>query len=194
MIRRSFLLLALVLGLVPICQAEQRFLPPDCTSLVELLPAPPAQDSIGGRADLETVLQVQAGRTPEQIRRAKQVANQTVTSFARPVLGDWFHSREFPQTMAIFAEIEKERRLIVDDQVKRRWNRTRPYLFSSPVHPVVGRPDNTSYPSGHASAAALWGTILRWTAKIQADKPLGTASGFSMPAVWAIKKRLLVPH
>jgi len=48
----------------------------------------------------------------------------------------------------------------VDDQVKRRWNRTRPYLYSSAVHPVVSRPDNTSYPSGHSAAAAVWGTIL----------------------------------
>jgi acid phosphatase (class A) len=117
-------------------------------------------DSPAGRADLETVLQVQMDRTPAQVARAKRVANQTVTSFARPVLGEWFHSHEFPQTMALFKEIDRESRQIVDDQVKRRWNRRRPYNFSSAVHPVVGRPDNTSYPSGHAAAAALWGTIL----------------------------------
>jgi len=50
--------------------------------------------------------------------------------------------------------------MIVDEQVKRHWNRTRPYLRSADVHPAVGRPNNTSYPSGHASAAALWGTIF----------------------------------
>jgi acid phosphatase (class A) len=103
---------------------------------------------------------VQADRTPEQVERAKRVANQSVTSFAQSVLGEWFHSGDFPRTQAVFDEIERERRDIVDDQVKRRWNRTRPYLYSSAVHPVVSRPDNTSYPSGHSAAAAVWGTIL----------------------------------
>ena len=160
MIRRLLLNSALVLALLSTCQAQQRFLPEDCTALVNLLPPPPTEDSVVGRAELETLLQVQADRTPEQIDRAKRVARQTVTSFARPVLGNWFHSKDFPRTMAVFAEIEKERRMIVDDQVKRHWNRTRPYIYSSGVHPVVGRPNNTSYPSGHASAAALWGTIF----------------------------------
>ena len=157
--RRLLLNLALLLALVSTCQA-QRFLPTNCTALVDLLPAPPADDSPAGRADLETVLQVQTDRTPEQVKRAKRVASQSVTSFARPVLGEWFHSREVPRTMALFDEIGRESRKVIDDQVKRRWSRKRPYLYSSAVHPVVGRPDNTSYPSGHAAAAALWGTIL----------------------------------
>ena len=150
----------LLLAVVSTSQAQQRFLPKDCSDLVNLLPAPPADDSIVGKAELQTLLQVQADRTPEQIERAKRVASQTVTSFARPVLGEWFHSKDFPKTMAIFAEIEKERREIVDDQVKKHWNRTRPYLRSSDVQPIVGKPYNTSYPSGHSTASSLWGTIL----------------------------------
>jgi len=62
--------------------------------------------------------------------------------------------------MALFKEINHESQHIVDDQVKRRWNRVRPYVYSSEIHPIVGRPGNTSYPSGHSAAAALWGTIL----------------------------------
>lgn len=159
-IRRFLLNAALLLALLSTCEAQQRFLPEDCTALIELLPAPPAEDSVMGRADLETVLQVQADRTPEQVKRAQQAAGQTVASFAQPVLGEWFNARDFPRTMAIFDEIEKGRRMVVDDQVKRRWNRTRPYIYSSAVHPVVDRPDNASYPSGHSSAASLWGNIF----------------------------------
>ena len=159
MIRRLLLNFALLLALCSICEA-QRFLPLDCTALIDLLPARPANDSVPGQADLETVLQVQADRTPEQVQRAKRFANQSVTSFAQPVLGEWFHSRDFPRTQAVFDEVERERRQIVDEQVKRRWNRMRPYVYSSAVHPVVGRPDNTSSPSGHSAAAAVWGTIF----------------------------------
>jgi len=159
MIRRAFLTFVLLSVWLSIAPA-QRFLPADCTALVELLPAPPANDSPAGRADLETLLQVQADRTPAQVKRAERVANQSVTSFARPVLGEWFRSKDFPKTMALFNEIGRESRAIIDDQVKRRWSRTRPYIYSAAVQPVVGRPDNTSYPSGHSAAAALWGTIL----------------------------------
>jgi acid phosphatase (class A) len=159
MIHRVLLPLVLLSVWLSIAPA-QRFLPPDCTALVELLPAPPANDSPAGRADLETLLQVQADRTPAQVKRAERVANQSVTSFARPVFGEWFRSKDFPKTVALFDEIGRESRAIVDDQVKRRWNRTRPYIYSAAVQPVVGRPDNTSYPSGHSAAAALWGTIL----------------------------------
>ena len=99
--RRLLLNLALLLALVSTCQA-QRFLPTNCTALVDLLPAPPADDSPAGRADLETVLQVQTDRTPEQVKRAKRVASQSLTSFVRPVLREWFHSPEVPRTTALF--------------------------------------------------------------------------------------------
>lgn len=160
MTRRSLLTAALLLIAFATCNAQTNYLPSDCKALVALLPPPPTDNSIAGRADLETVLQVQADRTPSQVQRAKQMADQTVFSFARPVLGDWFNVRDFPRTAAVFEKIERDRRSIVDDQLKRKWNRTRPYLRSSAVNPVVARPTNTSYPSGHSSAAALWATIL----------------------------------
>lgn len=160
MTRRGLLTAALLLTALATCNAQTNYLPSDCKALVALLPPPPADDSIAGLADLETVLQVQADRTSNQVQRAKQMANQTVFSFARPVLGDWLNVRDCPRTAAVFEKIERDRKSIVDDQLKRRWNRTRPYLRSSAVNPVVARPTNTSYPSGHSSAAALWATIL----------------------------------
>jgi hypothetical protein len=45
MIRRFFLKVALLLALLSTGAAEQRYLPSDCTALVELLPPPPAEDS-----------------------------------------------------------------------------------------------------------------------------------------------------
>jgi len=152
--------------LLALCLAQQiqteagDYLPSDCSALVNLLPAPPTEDSPCGRADLSTLLQVQADRTPEQIKRAKRVASQSVFSFAQPVLGSWFQEQKFPKTKELFARIDLESQGIVDAQVKKKWNRTRPYIFCPDVHAVVGKPDNTSYPSGHSAAAALWGTIL----------------------------------
>jgi acid phosphatase (class A) len=169
MTRRFLFSFTWLLSALLTCGAQQ-FLPADCSGLIHLLPAPPAMDSPAGRADLETILEVQMERTPEQIARAKRVASQTVNSFARPVLGEWFNSQDFPQTMALFKEIDHESHQIVDEQVKRHWSRARPYTFSSAVHPIVGRPNNTSYPSGHAAAAALWGTILSAAFPEKADQ------------------------
>src|SRR6476661_6307826 len=150
MIRRFSFLIALLAVLSNcVAQQQQQFLPKDITALVDLLPPFPAEDSPAGRADLETVLQVQADRTPEQIARAKRVESQTVSSFAQPVFGNWFRIEDFPRTKELFEEFTREDRSIVNGQVKSRWNRTRPYLFSTAVHPVVERPHNTSYPSGH---------------------------------------------
>lgn len=162
-------LVALVLAGSSVAK-EYEFLPSDFTALVELLPPPPAPDSPAGRADLFTVLQVQADRTSEQAKRAKRVATQSVTSFAQPVFGEWFQAEKFPKTVALFERINKESQLIVDDQVKKKWNRTRPYNFSDKVKPIVGKPNNTSYPSGHAAAAALWGTILSAAFPEKADE------------------------
>lgn len=158
--RRYVLILVALVLLFRTTTLAHEFLPDDFSALVNLVPAPPVADSPAGRADLTTLLEVQADRTPAQVKRAQRVANQSVTSFARPVFGDWFQSKDFPKTVALFERINRESQLIVDGQVKKKWNRTRPYIFSEAVHPIVGRPDNTSYPSGHAAAAALWGTIL----------------------------------
>lgn len=136
------------------------YLPEDCRPLVDLVPPPPAEDSVAARADLMTVLEVQASRTPEQLKRAERVSSQTVFSFARPVFGEWFVPTNLPKTVQLFAQITKQSQTITDDQVKKRWNRTRPYLRYPEVKAVVGKPGNTSYPSGHCAAAALWGTIL----------------------------------
>lgn len=95
-LHRFVLRVTLLLALLPASAAQMRFLPEDCTALVEMLPAPPTDDSVVGRAELETLLQIQADRTTNQVRRAQRVASQTVTSFARPVLGNGSFRRVSP--------------------------------------------------------------------------------------------------
>lgn len=158
--RRPLLFALLIAACVLRLAGAQSYLPEDCRPLVDLVPPPPAEDSIAARADLMTLLQVQADRTPAQLKRAERVSSQTVFSFGRPVFGNWFVATNLPKTVELFAKITKQSQTITDDQVKTRWNRTRPYLRWQEVKPVVGRPSNTSYPSGHCAAAALWGTIL----------------------------------
>ena len=162
-----FLCLCAVFSLA-IQVSAQEFLAPDQRDFSKVLPPPPADDSLPGKADLDTVLQIQQDRTPEQIARAHRVSHQSVFSFAQPVLGDWFTAKNLPRTAAIFAEIDREDNPIVQ-AAKNAVHRPRPYQRDARVHPSVSHPGmNESYPSGHTTGAAIWGTVL--AAAFPADK------------------------
>ena len=146
----------------------QEFLGPGQRDFSQVLPIPPADETLSGLADLDTVLQLQRDRTPEQIARAHRVSRQSAFTFAQPVLGDWFTAKNLPRTAAIFEEIDREDNPIVQ-AAKKTAHRPRPYQRDARVQPVVSRPGmNDSYPSGHTAGAAIWGTIL--AAAFPADK------------------------
>lgn len=149
----------LALGLCLTLAHAATYIAPDAIDLDRLLPPPPADDSPAGRADLETVLQVQADRTPAQLARAARVAPQNSFSFAAPVLGENFTAEKLPRTAVLLNEIYTEARVIIV-QAKEHWNRARPYVREAGVAPSVAKPKNTSYPSGHATEAALWAGIF----------------------------------
>lgn len=124
-----------------------------------VIPAPPEDSSPAGLADLDTVLQVQAERTEKEIALAKRVDGQSPFSFGRPVLGDWFRSANLPRTAEIMRAADSEATKVCD-AAKAHFTRKRPYVRDLAVHPIVGKPGNTSYPSGHSFGATVWGTIL----------------------------------
>jgi len=135
------------------------FIAPDALDVGKLLPPPPADDSPAGLADLETVLRLQADRTPAQVARATRVVDQSVFTFAAPVLGAWFTAGNLPCTAALFKVITDEG-YAVTLQTKHLWTRDRPYIRDLHVQPVPRRSRSPSYPSGHASDAATWAVIL----------------------------------
>jgi acid phosphatase (class A) len=156
---RSHFAALLVLALCLSLAHAATYIEPNAVDVAKLLPPPPADDSPAGRADLETVLQVQADRTPAQLARAARVAPQTAFTFAVPVLGENFTSANLPRTTELLKEILTETRVIVL-AAKARWDRTRPYLREAGVEPSVARPKNSSYPSGHSADAAIWAGIF----------------------------------
>ncbi|HEY0947567.1 MAG TPA: phosphatase PAP2 family protein [Opitutaceae bacterium] len=135
------------------------YIAPDAIDVAKLLPPPPADGSPAGLADLETVRQLQADRTPEQAACATRVADQTVFTFAAPVLGAWFAEEHLPRTAALFKVITDEG-YAVTLQTKHLWTRDRPYIRDPGVQPVPRRSRSPSYPSGHSADAATWAVIL----------------------------------
>ncbi len=166
---RSFIFtlgLAACLAASPLC--AQEFLAKDQRDFTQLLPPPPADNSPAGLADLDTLLQLQHDRTPEQAKRAKRVEHQSLFTFGQTVLGDWFTSANLPHTKAIFEELNREEGDIVE-LAKRTAHRPRPYVRDTRVVPIVELPGNDSYPSGHSANAALWATVL--SAAFPEDEP-----------------------
>src|SRR5438270_7222971 len=54
-----------------------------------LLPAPPADGSAVHRGEIDQMLELQARRTPDEIRRCQSEEEVTVFTFA-PAVGPWF--------------------------------------------------------------------------------------------------------
>lgn len=154
----------LALGGTPKCIATEDsaspvYLGSDVTAFLNLLPAPPADESPAGQADLTTVLWFQEHRTPEQIAKAQELAPHTPFQMGARALGPDFTPERLPRTAEIFKRIRDQSRPAIL-ATKGAWNRARPYLRDSRVQPCVPKPKSASYPSGHSTEAALWAGIL----------------------------------
>ncbi len=123
-----------------------------------LLPAPPTAGSLDARADLETVLQVQAWRTPEQVAWARRVARDSVF-FNGEVLGAWFGEERLPLTAAFFRQVGDDLRAL-DGAAKLPFLRARPSAVDARVQPCVDLPTSSSYPSGSGMQAFVWAELL----------------------------------
>jgi acid phosphatase (class A) len=124
----------------------------------KILPPPPAPGSLAAQADLETVLHVQAARTPEQVAWAKFIEHDDLFKNAR-VLGDWFSAENLPFTAEFFHQIDDDGGLIFGD-VKTLYPRQRPPFADARVQPCVELKTTGSYPSGHSSQAWMWAGLL----------------------------------
>jgi acid phosphatase (class A) len=124
----------------------------------QLLPRPPAAGSVEAAADLDTVLQVQASRTPGDIEWAKAVEKGDVF-LNRAVAGDWLEASRLPVTAAFFKSLGNDLRA-VDAASKLSFRRPRPYQLDSRVKPCVSLPGSSSYPSGSALQALVWAELL----------------------------------
>jgi len=129
--------------------------------VTKIVPAPPAAGSLAANADLETVLQVQAARTPEQIAWANVVdKNDLFAAFgAGGLLGAQFKQENFPRLVALLKDINDDLRPLVDGS-KKLYARPRPHVADARVKLCVPVPTNDSYPSGHAYGAYMRAAVL----------------------------------
>ena len=128
-------------------------------SFAEILPPPPATNSLMGAAERELMRNIEATRTPEMVEFAKQYDTISVFALLRPVLGAWCNEETLPITATVFAEVTS----VADQEIEKAkalWNRTRPFSADPQLHPVLFKPSNTSYPSGHSALAEVYAQLL----------------------------------
>jgi acid phosphatase (class A) len=135
------------------------FIPDGALDIPKLIPPPPAADSLVTRAELEVVLQFQDLRTPALAKRAQEIENETLFSFAADVVGPWFTLGRLPKTAALFAAVRDDF-VPVNRASKALWPRKRPPFADPRVKPCVDFSDSGSYPSGHGIQSAMWAVLL----------------------------------
>lgn len=139
--------------------ATRDFIAPDAIDWRALLTPPPAPDSIIARGEHELMRHLQEARTPAQVALAKYYEDLHIFRILAPVLGDWCTAENLPRTAAVFKQAYAEARPAIIG-AKSSWSRARPYTFDGTIQPVVDRPNNTSYPSGHSAEASLFAALL----------------------------------
>jgi acid phosphatase (class A) len=149
------------------------FVKPEAFDIAKVLPEPPAPGSLAGAAELETVLQAQAWRTPEQVAWATFINSDNAFNHAS-VLGAWFTKENLPVTAAFLADVTDDVNA-VGALTKQLHARPRPSQADPRVQPCVPVPSTASYPSGHVTRAFTWAMVLAEIFPDQRDALLARA-------------------
>jgi acid phosphatase (class A) len=128
--------------------------------LYRLLPPPPEAGSAQERGELDTLLQIQAARSPAAAQFARDDSRVSIFRFT-DVFGNpaKFDPTDLPLTAALFGRIAKDEALFLDT-AKDRFGRPRPFVTEKRIQAVAAKPPTPSYPSGHTTWAIASAIVL----------------------------------
>ena len=135
------------------------FVDPAQLTLASVLSSPPDPDSATGKADLAEVRHVEQSRTPAEVKAAQYDDTHEDIFIYSTVLGNRFNSSLLPHTAALSAHLRNDAG-IIDNPLKERFARQRPYNFDVTLHPVCETNKEGSYPSGHTLNGYLYAFTL----------------------------------
>lgn len=123
-------------------------------SIGDLL-GPPADGSLGAKADMATVKGAQLLRTPERDAWANRMADEggmkVWFDFAKQHRADVGMVKGWLDTALLAATMASN--TAVTQVAKQKFDRLRPYQVDPSIKPPVHLPRDSSYPSGHTSSA-----------------------------------------
>src|SRR5258706_12836608 len=119
------------------------------------LPEPPAADSAANHEELTKLHRIEQARTPEQVTKAKEDDEEEDMFVFKTVFGTGFTPEALPVTAALGAHVKNEQS-VLGNQLKRYYQRPRPYQIDTPLHPVCAlKTEHDSYPSRHSLTGYL---------------------------------------
>jgi acid phosphatase (class A) len=153
--------------------------------LSRVLPPPPANDSETTRSEIALMLKIQQERTPAEAARARADASYSVFGCA-DALGnpEVFNANALPKTNSLIRKVTYEEGAVVQAG-KRGFKRPRPFVLESRIEPIVRKPTNDSYPSGHAMWSRVIGLVLADMLPEYSDKIMARADEYASHRVIA---------
>jgi hypothetical protein len=136
--------------------------PPHFLAREELIalpvPPPPSNGSPETRAELDTLLTLQARRTRAEQQSIE--AHRDYAAVCEAILRAAHPSSKVgPRARALLAHVEQDASLAVF-HAKKRFNRPRPHQLEPRLHPCLAVPGHPAYPSGHALQGYLVARVL----------------------------------
>ena len=160
------LALAFLLLAVPVLAAEAPYLTPEQVDLMHLLPPPPPPGSVRQAEELAFMHGLESTRSTARVAQAQSDVDESVRTMFGAILGADFDPGGVPPdpggvplTMALFRRLAATEEAVVQP-AKAGFHRARPYIADPTLNPVLSRPTNDSYPSGHTSRSTVMGIVL----------------------------------
>ena len=142
--------------------SDKPYLAESDADFANLLPPPPADGSPGDKRDLQLVLDLQKGLTPERLAKIHADTEQTVYRVAGEVLGASFTKERFPLAGPFFDKVNKDSAVGVR-AIKQKYKRLRPFQASKDVQSpadIAAASQGPTYPSGHGTFGAEVALLL----------------------------------
>jgi acid phosphatase (class A) len=153
--------------------------------LSRVLPPPPTNDSEITRTEIALMLKLQQERSPEEAARARADASYSVFRFADAIGSpEVFNAKSLPKTNSLFRKVTYEEGAVVQAG-KRGFKRPRPFVLEPRIEPIVKKPTNDSYPSGHAMWSRVIGLVLADMLPEYSDKIMDRADEYASHRVIA---------
>jgi acid phosphatase (class A) len=142
--------------------AAPTYVSPGDLDLAHTLPAWPQAGTLASDADVLTIIEVQASRTPELIADAQADSTTTMPDFTRTLLGADATLQRYPRLFAMMAALHQDMRRINRAANEAQGIRPRPILFDSRITPAIDMIGHggASYPSARASSGHVWAGVI----------------------------------
>jgi acid phosphatase (class A) len=149
--------------------------------ILQILPAPPANDSVRGKAELAEVHRIQETRTAAEIAHAKADDSEEDMFVFKDVMGEKFTAANLPATALLSAHMHNDEGIVVNP-AKQFFAKRRPFNFDPTVKPICktnANVDDYGYPSGHGTTGYLEALVLVQIAPEKRDEIMARADDYA---------------